>query len=467
MDYRSASRAIDITWLPGPGIPTKTQVVARSVTIMFLVAVLVVPSTVLSAQSPDSIAMRRQAVESSLLPPIISPGEEGYALRDRMTEHRVPGVSIAVINDGEVEWAAGYGVKRLWSTDSVDAATLFQAASVSKSLTAVAVVQFVEEGLLDLDQDVANYLSSWTLPEGAQTAEERVTLRRLLSHTAGVNVHGFGGVPKGRGLATSAEVLEGRSRTDPIRVESEPGSRFRYSGGGYQIVQMLLEDVTGEQFGQLMRHRVLDELDMDQSTFEQPLPDDLVPQAAAGHQRSADRFLDTIPGGWYDHPAQAAAGLWTTPADLARFALGIRDAWAGESEAIVSQESAQAMLTGVENGWGLGMPVSGTGRSLSFGHGGNSPGYAAFWVLYPESGDGAVVMANARSSGKLIMEVVRAVERVYGWPGEFAPRENLPFGEWMGRMLLRLAILMMAVVGVWFWYTRRSPATQSDDLSAA
>lgn len=423
----------------------------------FLVAVLVLTPTTLQAQSLDSIAIRRSAVESSLLPQIVSPGESGYDIRERMAEHRVPGLSIAVINDGEVEWAAGYGVKRLWSNDSIRGSTLFQAASVSKSLTTVAVLRQVENGLLDLDRDVSEYLRSWTLPNGAQTTEERVTLRRLVSHTGGINVHGFGGVPKGRRLPTATEVLEGRARTDRIRVESIPGERFRYSGGGYQIVQLVLEDATGESFAQLMRRTVLEPLGMERSTFEQPLPEELVPYAASGHQRSADRRLDSIPGGWYDHPAQAAAGLWTTPSDLARFALGIRAAWLGEAGTVVDHESAQAMLTVVENGWGLGMPVSGIGESLSFGHGGNSPGYAAFWVLYPATGDGVVVMANARSSGDLLMEVVRGVARVYGWPEEYAPRESLPFESWMLRTLLAVGFLGLAGCGAWWWYAHRAP----------
>ncbi len=419
-------------------------------------AILVLFPATLQAQSLDSIAIRRQAVESSLLPQVVSPGESGFDLAERMAEHRVPGLSIAVIHDGVVEWAAGYGTTRLWDGDSIRATTLFQAASVSKSLTTMAVLRQVEEGVLDLDQGVGEYLRSWTLPNGAQTAEERVTLRRLLSHTAGINVHGFGGVTRGGRLATSAEVLEGGAGTQAIRVESTPGQQFRYSGGGYQIVQLLLEDVTGEPFAQLLRRTILDPLAMERSTFEQPLPEELVPYAASGHQRSADRAVDTIPGGWHEHPAQAAAGLWTTPSDLAQFALGIRSTWLGESDGIVGRESAGEMLTVVENGWGLGLPVSGTGESLSIGHGGNNPGFAAFWVLYPVTGDGVVVMANSTASGDLIMEVVRAVERVYGWPGDYAPKEDMGVEGWLLRIVLWFGVLWLAGVAAWKWYTRPS-----------
>lgn len=421
-----------------------------------LFAVLLLMPTTLQAQSPDSIALRRHAVESSLLPQIISPGDSGFDLKERMEEHRVPGLSIAVINDGELEWAAGYGLKRLWSSDSVQESTLFQAASISKSLTALTVLSLVEDEVLDLDQDVSEYLRSWTLPEGAQTAEQRVTLRRLLTHSAGINVHGFVGVPVGGRLPTTTELLEGGAGTERIRVVSIPGERFRYSGGGYQIVQLVLEDVSGGPFARLMRSTVLEPLGMEGSTFDQPLPEELVPDAASGHQRSADRKLDTIPGGWYERSAPAAGGLWTKPSDLARFALGIRAAWLEEPGALLGPPMARTMLTPGKGRWGLGIPVSGIGESLSFGHGGNSPGYAAFWVLYPETGDGVVVMANARASGDLLMEVVRAVERVYGWPGDFAPRESLPFERVILRALFWVGALGLAGVAAWRWYARQS-----------
>ncbi len=415
---------------------------------------LLLPS-VLQAQSSEAVVERRRAVEASLLPQIMRPGEEGYSVVERMVEHRVPGLSIAVIRRGEVEWAAGYGVKRLGTADSVDVTTLFQAASISKPLAATAVLRLVDSGHLGLDDDVMHYLTSWVLPVGSQTAGNPVTLRRLLSHTAGVNVHGFGGVPRGSRLPTTTEVLEGGAGSSPIRVEEAPGDSFNYSGGGYQIVQLVLEEVTEEPFAGLMRNAILGPLGMARSTFAQPLPAELGPAAAVGHQRSRDRLLDTVPGGWYDHPAQAAAGLWTTPTDLARFALGIRAAWLGEPGAILSRESTQTMLAAQNGPWGLGVPVSGSGESLSFGHGGNSPGYASFFVLYPVSGDGVVVMGNGRTSGALLMEVVRAVARVYEWPGgDYAPRVSLSAEGLMLRLLLAVGGGALAVYIGTRWYRR-------------
>lgn len=420
-----------------------------------LAAWVVMAPVALQAQSTDSVTERRRSVESGLLPQVVAEGEQGFLVAERMAEHRVPGLSVAVINDGEVEWAAGYGVKGLDGAEPVGESTLFQAASISKSLTAAAALVQVDDGVLELDRDVSEYLRSWALPEGAQTSDRRVTLRALLSHTAGVNVRGFGGVPKGSRLATTVEVLEGGAGTPEVRVTSTPGEGFRYSGGGYQLVQLILEDAAGEPFTALVTRTVLDPLQMDRSTFEQPLPRELEADVAIGHQRSAERLVDTVPGGWNEHPALAAAGLWTTPTDLARFALGLRAAWLGQGGAILDSESVGAMLTPTAGPWGLGVPVSGTGDGLSFGHGGNSPGYASFYVLYPATGDGVVVMANATAAGPLMMEVVRAVERVYGWPGDFAPRETLSLFGWLWRVVLWSGPLVLAVAVAWRWRAQR------------
>jgi CubicO group peptidase (beta-lactamase class C family) len=416
-----------------------------------VVAVLALVASAPDPQAPDSITERRNAVESGLLPPVVVDGETGFDIRERMLEHGVPGLSVAVISDGRVEWASGYGVKRKGDPDSVVASTLFQAASISKPLTAATVLRLVDEGRLDLDRDVSDYLRSWLLPKGEQTAEHPVTLRRLLTHTAGVDVHSFGGLSRGSELPTAADMLAGIGGMEAVHITATPGERFDYSSGGYQIVQVVLEDVTGESFPALVDRLVFAPLEMDRSTFEQPLPGALVPEAAAGHARN-----DTIRGGWQEQPARAGGGLWTSASDLALFAIGIRDAWLGEPGAILERETAREMLTEQVAQWGLGLALSGAGENLSFGHAGDNRGYSALLVFYPVSGDGVVVMANGAFSRPLLLEVVRAVARVYDWPDDYAPEVRTRLTTRARRALPLLGALTLLGLCVWWWRRPRA-----------
>ncbi|MGH7662700.1 MAG: serine hydrolase [Gemmatimonadaceae bacterium] len=366
------------------------------------------------AQSPDAVAERQRAVEAALLPAIVIAGDSssGYTVRERMLHHGVPGVSIAVINDGSIEWAEGYGVKRAGSADSIGASTLFQAASISKPVAAAAMLQLVEDELLDLDADINDQLRSWHLPENRFTAGRPVTLRAILTHTAGLTVHGFPGYASGDSIPTAAEVLDGAGNTDPVRADTTPGTMWRYSGGGYTVAQVLVEDVTGDSFAAVMQREVLDPFGMRQSTYVQPLPASRADDAAVAHGDDGA----PVDGLWHTYPEQAAAGLWTTPADLARFALGIRAAYRGEPGAALEPANAREMLSEHMSGWGLGPSVAGAGDSLRFSHGGANAGYRAFFVLYPATGDGVAVMANSDAGGGLMMEMVRSVARVYDWP---------------------------------------------------
>lgn len=369
-------------------------------------------------QASGSVAERQRAVEDGLLPAVLVAGDSvpAYSIAARMEHYKVPGVSIAVINDGKVEWARGYGVKQAGSTDSVTTATRFQAASISKPVAATAALRLVEEGRLDLDADVNDDLKSWRVPDNEFTDRQPVTLGEILSHTAGLTVHGFPGYAAGDPVPSTVDVLDGKGNTDPVRVDTVPGSLWRYSGGGYTVAQLLIGDVTGEPFATVMKRLVLDPLGMKQSTYVQPLPEQLSDSAAMAYRSNGT----PVEGRWHTYPEQAAAGLWTTPSDLARFALGIRAAYLGEDGAILKQATAREMLTERMGGYGLGVSVEGAGDSLRFSHGGANEGYRAFFVLYPATGDGVAVMTNSDAGAALYMEVVRAVAHVYGWP-DFQP----------------------------------------------
>jgi CubicO group peptidase (beta-lactamase class C family) len=366
-----------------------------------------------------------------------------------MERHRVPGVSIAVINDGIVEWAKGYGVKQAGSSDSVSVSTLFQAASISKPVSAAVILRLAERGVLDLNVDVNEYLKSWQVSLNEYTTESTVTLRGILAHNAGVSVQGFPGYVAGEDLPTAVDVLAGRGNTDPVEVVSVPGERDRYSGGGYTIAQVLIEDLTGKPFHSVMESEVLGPMGMSESTFEQPLPEWLAAMAAVGHGENGD----PIEGRWRTYPEQAAAGLWTTPTDLARFLLDLRGAYLESTDAVLEPVTVRKMWSRGLGGRGLGFRVDGTGENLIIYHSGGNKGYRAFMVLYPVTGDGVVVMTNAEGGSELRMEVLRAVSRVYDWP-HFRPSVR----NWM-KIIMLIAGVVMLVLSVFVltvrWVRRR------------
>lgn len=334
------------------------------------------------------------------------------AMENLMQRHVVPGVSIAVIRGGKVDWARGYGVLRAGGAEAVDTGTLFQAASISKPVTAAGALRLVNAGVLDLDEDVNRELRSWKLPENDWTTRTPVTLRQLLSHSAGTTVPGFPGYAEGEALPTLVQVLDGEppANTAPIRVDIEPGTQLRYSGGGYTVVQQLMIDATEKRFPELMHETVLDPLGMQSSTFEQPLPEGWRSRASVAH----DERGRPLEGSWHTYPELAAAGLWTTPTDLAIFAIEIWRSYHGNSEALLPQPLARRMLTREVGDYGLGFVLP-SGGVFRFQHGGGNAGYRCFLVLSVESGDGIVVMTNSDSGEVLLGDVFEAIAAAYGW----------------------------------------------------
>ena len=183
-----------------------------------------------------------------------------YSITDHMQKYRIPGASIAVLDQGKLKCAKGFGIKEIGNSEPVTSDTLFQAGSVSKPITALGALYLVDRGLLKLDEDVNHFLKSWKVPETEFTKKEKVTLRRLLSHTAGVTLHGFQGYVRGAPLPSLVQILNGAppANTRPIVVDTVPGSHWRYSGGGFTIVQLMIEDVTGVPFSKWMKETILD-----------------------------------------------------------------------------------------------------------------------------------------------------------------------------------------------------------------
>ncbi|KPJ87302.1 MAG: hypothetical protein AMS18_14790, partial [Gemmatimonas sp. SG8_17] len=352
-------------------------------------------------QAGTDVEKRIAAVESGLLPAVRIQGRDtAMVLADRMAHYNVPGVSIAVINEGEIEWAAGYGVLDASSEIPVNEATVFQAASISKPIAVAAALRRVQDGTLDLDTDVNTWLSSWQLPSNELTERRAVTLRGIMSHTAGLTVHGFPGYAMGTSLPTVPQILDGAepANTSAVRVDKLPGEGFRYSGGGMTIMQLVLTDLTGQQFPTVMRESVLDPLGMTRSTYQQPLPTEWRANAATAH----DGDGHPIDGRFHVYPEMAAAGLWTTPTDLARFAIEVQRAHTSGSSKILTHEMVERALMPQAGGpYGLGLSLESEGETLRFGHGGSNEGFRCRMIAYADLGMGAVVMTNGSQGSAL------------------------------------------------------------------
>lgn len=365
-----------------------------------------------------------QAVENGLLAAVSIHGipQKPHTLMDRMKHFCVPGLSIAVINNGEIEWARGYGVLETGKNQAVSPDTLFQSASISKPVSAMMALKFVEQSRLNLDQDVNEILSSWKIPENEFTDTKKVTLRGILSHTAGMTVHGFQGYDFDGKVPSLMQILDGvpPANSDPVRVDVVPGSMFRYSGGGYTVLQQILEDVSHKTFDELLRTEILDPLNMPDSTFEQPLPAHLRNKAATGHVDSGI----PIQGKWHVYPEKAAAGLWSTPTELANFAIEIMNSCENLSNKMLSKNMADNMLAMVQGDYGLGLVIKQMENNIiRFGHSGGNVGFRCYFAAYTGNRKGAVVMTNSDNGSFLAMEIMRSLSRIYGW-FDFQPLEK-------------------------------------------
>ena len=342
-------------------------------------------------------------------------------VKEQMSIRHIRGLSLAVIQDGRIVVARGYGVVDEQTGKPVTPTTLFQAGSISKPVSALGALHLVEAGRLSLDGDVNAVLKSWHVPENAFTAKEKVTLRRILSHNAGLTVHGFPGYDVSEHMPTLVQVLDGvaPANTAPIRVDTTPGSIWRYSGGGFTVMQQMMIDASGEAFPRFMQQTVLGPIGMTNSSYDQPQPPERAALTASGYY--ADR--SPVQGRWHVYPEMAAAGLWTTPTDLARFAIEIQEAFAGRGHGVISPAMARQYLTMQFGGSGLGIGLGGKGKSLIFTHGGRDEGFDAQLFAFAETGDGVAIMINANDNSRFMRRIQERVGRLWGWPDQGKPAE--------------------------------------------
>lgn len=333
-----------------------------------------------------------------------------------MELYKVPALSIAVIDDFKIAWAKGYGTIGTGSNMPVTTKTLFQAGSISKPVAATGALHLVEHGKLALDEDVNVKLRTWKIPENEFTKDQKVTLRRLMSHTGGLTVHGFPGYDVDEKIPTLVQIFNGEkpANTAPIRVDVVPGTLERYSGGGVTIEQQLMMDVTGKAFPEFMRETVLDKIGMTASSYEQPLPPARAAMTAIG------TYSDGKPvhGKWHVYPEMAAAGLWTTPTDLAKFAIEIANSRHGKSNRVISQKMTEQMLTPMMEGAGLGFFVEKENPG-QFGHNGADEGFQALLTMNSETGKGVAMMMNSDNGISMANYVFRRVAQEYAWNYKF------------------------------------------------
>jgi len=361
------------------------------------------------------------AVESRITP---MGSTEGKTLAARMAELKVPGVSVAFIEDGKVKWTRTYGVADVSDDRPVTPDTLFQAASMSKAVAAAGALRLVEQGRLDLDGDVNARLKTWQVPASPHTAAEKVTLRRLLSHSAGLTVSGFPGYAAGKPIPSDVQMLDGKppANTPAVRSFEPPGRGYAYSGGGYTVAQLLMVEAGGQPFPKLLDRLILRPAGMRSSTFVQPLPQAVVRKAASAH----DPKGAVIPGARHTYPEYAAAGLWTTPSDYGRFLIALQRAYSGEPRAILDRAPARTMLTPVLSGYGLGMIIEPRGQRLAIQHSGGNEGFQCHSFAFLDgSRQGVVIMTNGSGGWRLAREVLAAMETAYGWDKAGKPPEGL------------------------------------------
>lgn len=354
------------------------------------------------------------ALDTGLRPAILESGAPlpHWSLQLRMAEHHVPGVAIAVLRDGKLVHAAGYGVRAANTVEAVNADTLFSVGSVSKVVTAATTLRLVADGRLDLDQDIQRYLTDWRIPGTATTPHPQVTLRMLLSHTAGLGVHGFADYLPGEPLPTLRNTLDGMppAKNKPVRLIHAPGEVGDYSGGGVMVEQLVLETVTGQPLDILAREQVFSRSGMTRSRFDGP-PEDTDNIAKAHDARGA---LTALPRGWQSFPEAGASGLWSSARDLGSF-VGVLTASYQGRQAFLPRPLATDMMTQVSPSWhGLGPRLEGDGMQRIFHHGGSNDSYRAWIEGYLETGDGFVILTNGENGAALAAEIRNALSDVIG-----------------------------------------------------
>ena len=375
-------------------------------------------SLLLCLETPLEAQISAVSAQAAIEQAQTQPGEDGLGTRtvaELMEEFGVPGVSIAVIHDFKIHWAKAYGVADVEAGQLVDIETMFQAASISKPVAAMGVLRAVQDGLFSLDDDINDILQSWTLDGKEFTRTRPVTPRTLTSHTSGLgDGFGFPGYDPEQPLPTIVQILEGHELSNVGRVfmEREPMTFFEYSGGGVTVMELALSNVRRRPFVDVMQEGVLTPIGMTRSSYAQPISQEHNQNAARAHDNNGESRGPK----WHVYPEHAAAGLWTTPTDLARLIIEVQRSARGESNRVLSQSMIQEMLNPVGVGpFAVGFTVSKIGEGWYFSHGGSNWGFRALMLAHKVKGYGLVVMTNADQGSTVINEISCRIQYTYNW----------------------------------------------------
>ena len=356
---------------------------------------------------------RKKRVEHGMLPQVVFDGEiKPVSVEMRMAMSKTPALSVAVVHNGKLDWSAAWGQLQTDGADA-DCGSLFQAGSIAKPVTLLAALRMKTAGLIDFDRSIETYLSSYHLPAGQQTKANPVTFRKLLAHTAGIARGGYAGYAQNEAIPTDQQIVLGEAPSNSRKVEvlNAPGASLAYSGGGYTVMEIALQDQLHKPFDQIMREWLLAPVGMRQADFTTPLPASSHPHTARGHQIDGT----VIPGGWNNYPEQAAAGLWATATDLAMFLLEIHKGYEGKSN-VLTQASIRELLASPIDNHAYGFRLIGEGDQVFITHYGGTVGYRAGMTLNLHTGDGAVYLSNSDNGSNLGEAFFSAASRAYDWP---------------------------------------------------
>ena len=331
-------------------------------------------------------------------------------LSDKMKAHGVPGLSLAVIKNGTLDWAKGFGVLQVDGDKKINTETMFSVGSVSKVGTAVLVLKLAQGGAIDIDMDVNKYLRSWKVEENRYTAVKPVTLRATMSHTAGLTVHGFADFQPSEKLPTTVQILNGESpaKNSKVYVNLPTGSRFRYSGGGTTVQQLLVEEIANEKFHTAASKWLFSPLKMNRSSYENPLPESYR-NIAKAHNGKGEAVA--LPRGYEAMPESAASGLWTTPTDFSKLMIMLMHSYSGTDNRYLSKTMVRDMMTPVSpSAYGLGPKIEQKGSNLLFSHGGSNDSYRAQFIGNLENGNGLIVFTNGTNGHTVIDAIVLAFD---------------------------------------------------------
>lgn len=408
-------------------------------------------ANIAAQKTTPAINDRIKQVENNLRPDIVY-GDTipKLNLLQQMTAYKVNGLTIAVIKDYKIEWAKGYGWADAEEKRPVTIDTRFQAASISKSINSLGILKLVQQGKLNLDADINDYLKTWKFPYDSVSKNKKISLANLLSHTAGLSVHGFGGYTPGDSIPTLAQILNGTSPANSRAVRSlfEPSKRLKYSGGGTTISQLVLMDITGMRYEDYMKKEVLQPIGMTNSFYDQPPP--------AGTKNLATAYNSgiAVKGKYHIYPEQAAAGLWTTPTDLAKYIIETQLEYEGKSAKVLSQAMMQKRLTHyIDSNVALGVFLVKKPGDVYFNHNGGNEGFLCTSYGSLKGGNGVVVMINANDFS-IINEVVNSVATVYNWKDFYQPVFKKIFivspdslSNYVGKYLMGKDTLSVAICG--------------------